>query len=503
MKRNYGIVYRFYPTPEQERCIRGMFAAKRICWNKALEMYNEKRKYNKSVENPEDKIPYYLCSGNKTKMPNNELYGIDKIIEYANNKAMLESLEAPQGEDVKVKDFSWLGDRKKCVRGVYESVIVDLANAWERFYDYLEACKAGKNPRKVGVPSVKRIKDVHSVRIRNTNQLTDGANIIDWKRGLVKTPGFNNLGWCKCKLHRRFYGNVKYTTFSFDTDGKWYISLAIEEEVEEVKKPTNVKAENVIGIDVGLGTKCVAANAVDGDDDYKNYHPTRLVKELEPLEKRKKRIQRKMTRCIVTMTREGASQRSMTVKEMNKIETENKKAFSGYHKEYSIGYKKLAAKLSKLDAHMRRKREYWNHCFTSEIVSDPNVELIVTEDLAVDELMMRDKTKRERGIKIKDNPGFQLRKRKMRKHFSEFALGDVISKLEYKANIRGKGFQKVNRYFASSKTCSHCGEKYTGLTIRDRVWTCPHCGAEIKRDPNAAKNIAKKGLEMYNEIQSA
>ena len=503
MKRNYGIVYRFYPTPEQEFIIRGMFAAKRVYWNKVLEMYNEKREYNKGVENPEDKKPCYLCSGNNTKMPNNKLYGVDKVIEYANNKAALEALEAPQGEETKVKDFSWLGNGKKCPKLIYESTIIDLSNAWERFYTYLEALKNGKNPRKVGVPDVKKIKDVNSVRLRNTGGLVDGKNVIDWKKGYIKTPGFNNIGWCKCVLHRRFHGKVKYTTFSIDSDKKWYISLTIEENIEDVNKPTNINPENVTGIDLGLGTKCVTSNAVDGDDDYKNYHPTKLIKELEELEKRKKRTQRKMTRCTVTMTRKGTSQRSMTVKEMNKIESENKKAFSGYHKEYSNGYKKLAGKVAKLDAHMKRKREYWNHCFTNEVVSDPNTELIVTEDLAVDEMMMRDKTKRDRGIKIKDDPSLHLKKRKMRKHFAEFALGDVISKLEYKANIRGKGFQKVDRYFASSKICTHCGEKYTGLTILDRKWVCPHCGAEIKRDPNAAKNIAKKGLEMYNEIQSA
>lgn len=501
MKRNYGIVYRFYPTPEQEKQIRCMFAAKRVYWNKVLEMYNEKREYNK--KNPEDKKPYYLCGGNKTKTPNNELYGVDKVIEYANSKAALETLEAPEGEEVKIKDFSWLGDSKKCPKLIYESTIIDLSNAWERFYTYLEELKKGKNPRKVGVPDVKKIKDVNSVRIRNTGKFVDGGDVIDWHKGFIKTPGCSILGRCKCVLHRRFKGKVKYTTFSIDSDKKWYISLTIEDEVEDVKKPTNVKPENVVGLDAGLETKFTAANAVDGDDNYRSYHPTRLIKELECIEKKKKRIQRKMTRCTVTMTRKGASQRSMTVKEMNKIETENKKAFSGYHKEYSNGYKKLAGKVAKLDSYMKRKREYWNHCFTNEIVSDPNTELIVTEHLAVDEMMMRDKTKVERGIKIKDDSGLHLMKKRMRKHLGEFALGDVFSKLEYKANIRGKGFQKVDRYFASSKICTHCSEKYTGLTILDRKWVCPNCGAEIKRDPNAAKNIAKKGLEMYNKIQSA
>ena len=91
----------------------------------------------------------------------------------------------------------------------------------------------------------------------------------------------------------------------------------------------------------------------------------------------------------------------------------------------------------------------------------------------------------------------------MAKHFGDLALSDISRMLEYKALQRGKGFCKVDRYFASSKIGSHCGYKNTELTLGDRKWVCPQCGAEINRDGNAAKNIAKKALEIYNEKQSA
>ncbi|MGO8902506.1 MAG: zinc ribbon domain-containing protein, partial [Isosphaeraceae bacterium] len=41
------------------------------------------------------------------------------------------------------------------------------------------------------------------------------------------------------------------------------------------------------------------------------------------------------------------------------------------------------------------------------------------------------------------------------------------------------------RFFPSSKLCSMCGQSNDNLTLRDRVWTCPECGAVHQRDRNA------------------
>lgn len=491
MKRNRGIRYRFYPTDEQVKVLNNMFAARRVYWNIILEMYNERCAYNRTVEKPEDKIPYILCIGGRkpgtTPMPNNEVYHVSKAVEYANAKA----------EDG--KDYSWLLKHK----GVCECTITDLYKSWNRFYDYLKDLSQGKRSNKVGAPRAKKRHDVNSVTLRNTQLIADGKKMIDWKRGLVQTPGFMKLGLCKCVLHRRFKGNIKYSTITKENDGKWYISLSIEEEVPEVKLPTNVKPENVVGIDLGLKTEAVIANAVDGDDSFHNSNPTRLMEELSYLDKKIRRIQRAMTRCIVTMTREGAESRIMTVTEMNKREQENKRAFSGYHKTYSNGYNKLLEKKNKIEAHIRRKREDYNHNLTNAIVSDPNVELIGMEDLAIQEMMMRNKTKVEHGIKVKEDGGKIVKpRRKMAKHFGDLALADITRMIEYKAAQRGKGFCKVDRYYPSSKTCSKCGHKYTGLTLSQRTWVCPVCGGKLKRDANAAKNIAKEALKIYNEQQS-
>ena len=47
----------------------------------------------------------------------------------------------------------------------------------------------------------------------------------------------------------------------------------------------------------------------------------------------------------------------------------------------------------------------------------------------------------------------------------------------------------VDRFFASSKTCSFCGKKNKDLKLSDRMFICPHCGYEVDRDLNAAINL--------------
>jgi putative transposase len=48
----------------------------------------------------------------------------------------------------------------------------------------------------------------------------------------------------------------------------------------------------------------------------------------------------------------------------------------------------------------------------------------------------------------------------------------------------------ADRWFASSKTCSSCGQIKPDLTLKDRTYTCGTCGLVRDRDLNAAVNLA-------------
>ena len=63
--------------------------------------------------------------------------------------------------------------------------------------------------------------------------------------------------------------------------------------------------------------------------------------------------------------------------------------------------------------------------------------------------------------------------------------------------LYGCDLVQVGRFYASSQTCSNCGEKNPAVKDLDiREWDCPHCGAHHDRDQNAAINILRKAKEI-------
>ena len=72
---------------------------------------------------------------------------------------------------------------------------------------------------------------------------------------------------------------------------------------------------------------------------------------------------------------------------------------------------------------------------------------------------------------------------------SDLAFASFVQKLGYLAVSNEKSLCKRDRFLASSKTHYDCGYVNHALTLADREWFCPQCGAVVKRDLNAAKMI--------------
>ena len=49
----------------------------------------------------------------------------------------------------------------------------------------------------------------------------------------------------------------------------------------------------------------------------------------------------------------------------------------------------------------------------------------------------------------------------------------------------------ADAFYPSSKTCSHCGNVKSKLSLKERTYNCEHCGYVEDRDLNAAKNLCK------------
>lgn len=76
---------------------------------------------------------------------------------------------------------------------------------------------------------------------------------------------------------------------------------------------------------------------------------------------------------------------------------------------------------------------------------------------------------------------------------SDCGWGMFINMLEYKCD----NLVKIDKWFASSQTCSECGYVNTATkNLAIREWTCPNCGTKHNRDLNAARNIEREGLSL-------
>lgn len=83
------------------------------------------------------------------------------------------------------------------------------------------------------------------------------------------------------------------------------------------------------------------------------------------------------------------------------------------------------------------------------------------------------------------------------KSVSDNGWGMFTTFLKYKLEEQGKRLVKVDRFFASSQTCSSCGYKNPDTkNLSIRAWDCPECGAHHDRDVNAAVNIRNEGMRI-------
>ena len=88
------------------------------------------------------------------------------------------------------------------------------------------------------------------------------------------------------------------------------------------------------------------------------------------------------------------------------------------------------------------------------------------------------------------NVAGMMMNRRLARAIADAGMSGFLTKLEYKCAWYGAEFEKADRWFASSKLCSHCGWKNDDLTLSDREWWCGGCGVFNDRDVNAAENLA-------------
>ncbi|MGM0502918.1 MAG: RNA-guided endonuclease TnpB family protein, partial [Bacillota bacterium] len=141
--------------------------------------------------------------------------------------------------------------------------------------------------------------------------------------------------------------------------------------------------------------------------------------------------------------------------------------------EGSNNWHKLKRKIAKVHEKITNVRTDFLHKLSTRLVKEN--QLIAIEDLNI------------KGM---------IQNSKLAKHIADVSWGKFVQMLEYKGEWYNCIIQKVDRFFASSQTCSECGTKNPDVKdLSIRKWTC-ECDAEHDRDFNASLNILQEAKEQ-------
>ena len=242
------------------------------------------------------------------------------------------------------------------------------------------------------------------------------------------------LNWIRLAEKGRIPTDCKYTNPRVKYDGiNWWITVGVEYE-DSITVITN----DGIGIDLGIKDLAICSD----EKTYKNINKSQTVKKLE---KRKRRLQRSISRKY----------------EKNKIGGK-------YCKTSNIikGEKELL----RLNHRLTNIRQNYVHQITSEIIKR-KPSFICMEDLNVKGMM---------------------KNRHLSKAVQQQCFGEFRRQIEYKAIWNNIPVILADRFFPSSKLCSCCGNIKKDLKLSDRIYKC-ECGNIIDRDYQASLNLKRYG----------
>jgi putative transposase len=84
-----------------------------------------------------------------------------------------------------------------------------------------------------------------------------------------------------------------------------------------------------------------------------------------------------------------------------------------------------------------------------------------------------------------------IKNKRLSRHILDGGWHEFRRQLQYKSVLRGNKVFVADRWYASSKKCSSCGNYKEDLPLSERVYNCMECQLEIDRDLNAAKCLEK------------
>lgn len=326
------------------------------------------------------------------------------------------------------QEYIWLNTISN---NVTKQAIKDACDAYKKFFKGLAKIPKFKS-RKKTTPSF--YQDNVKIQFSDTHVKVEGF-------GTSKKKNKQKLNWIRLAEHNRIPTNCKYNNPRIKFDGlNWWITVGAEYP-DSIAAPQN----EGVGIDLGIKDLVICSDGNKYENINKHY-------EIKQLEKKKRRLQRSISRSY----------------EKNKKGKEYCKTNNVIKKE------KL---LLKTTHRLTNIRQNYLHQITSEIVKrEPS--FICLEDLNVNGMMKNKHLSRA----VQEQCFYGLRRQ-----------------IEYKAAWNKILVIVADRFFPSSKLCSCCGAVKKDLKLSDRIYKC-ECGNVIDRDYQAALNLKIYGENVLKSV---
>ena len=321
-------------------------------------------------------------------------------------------------------EYAWL---LKISNNVTKQAIKDACIAYKNFFKGLQKYPRFKSKKK-SMP--KFYQDNIKIQFSDTHVKFEGFSAS-------KKANKQKLNWVRLAEHGRIPTDAKYMNPRISFDGlNWWISVCIE--FPDCKESLNGDG---IGIDLGIKDLAICSDT----NKYRNINKSQSVKKLE---KRKRRLQRSVSRKYEQNKKKGKYCKTHNIVKNEKL-------------------------LLKVNHRLTNIRKNYLSQTTSEIVNR-KPRFICIEDLNISGMM-----KNRHLSKAVQNQGFfEFRKQ-----------------LEYKCKDNGIQLIVADRFYPSSKLCNCCGRIKKDLKLSDRTYRCD-CGNVIDRDFQASLNLRTYGEQF-------
>lgn len=386
MKRLQAYKFELMPNGEQQRNMRRFAGACRFVFNKALALQKENHEAGNKF------IGYVPMAKHLTAWRN----GIDT---------------------------PWLSDAPV---HPLQHALKDLERAYKNFF-----------AKRADFPRFKKKGMGDSFRYPDAKQFK-----VDQDNSRVFLP---KLGWVRYRNSRTILGIAKNITVS-STNGKWFVSIQTEREVEQ-PLPT---ATSAIGIDVGIAR-------------FATMSDTSFIAPLNSFKKHQVRLAR--------------YQRSMSRKT-----------------KFSSNWKKAKAKVQKIHTDIANARRDFLHKATTTI--SQNHALVCIEDLQVKNMSKSSKGNSEQhGKKVRQKSG-------LNRSILDQGWGEFRRQLGYKVEWKGGMLLAVPPQ-NTSRTCPCCGYVAKENRQTQAQFLCIDCGYENHADVVGAINVLERGQRLLACGESA